>query len=159
MKLLSLIEKLDRLRSGKKKLSRSYQPFPSHSEQPTDRTVTGRSRQAVSIDQLARRAADLKGIRRSDVRRGDWILVQTKNSLYSICSVGDNRFSVSGGWFDRKGISPQEVTIDGCTWGGRAINIDLIAARGLFLGFGNSVVTTRIRDVRLFKDEDVTFRA
>jgi hypothetical protein len=43
------------------------------------------------------------------------------------------------------------MTINGCTWGGRAIHSELVAARGLFLEFGNQVITTRIQKVQLLR--------
>jgi hypothetical protein len=43
------------------------------------------------------------------------------------------------------------LPINGCTWGGRAIHSELVAARGLFLEFGNQVVTTRILKVQLLR--------
>jgi hypothetical protein len=41
------------------------------------------------------------------------------------------------------------TTIAGCTWGGTAIHTELAAAQGLFLEFGNRVMTTRIRSFRV----------
>ena len=41
----------------------------------------------------------------------------------------------------------------GCTWGGSAIKEDIVAARGLFLEFGNHVITTRIQNVRVIPRE------
>jgi hypothetical protein len=89
-------------------------------------------------------AARLNGVRRSDLALGDQLLVTTKNSTYSIYVLQEGLYSVSGGWFDRRGLSPSQVTINGCTWGGRAIKPDIVAACGLHLEFGNQVVTTRI---------------
>ena len=86
--------------------------------------------------------AGLRAVRKLDLRIGDGVSVQTRNSTYSIRVLGDDLYSVSGGWFDRKGVSPMKTTITGCTWGGRAIKEDLLAARGLYLEFGNQVVTT-----------------
>jgi hypothetical protein len=43
------------------------------------------------------------------------------------------------------------TTIRGCTWGGSAIATDLLAASGLFLEFGNGVVTTAIGAFRVVK--------
>ena len=37
------------------------------------------------------------------------------------------------------------TNINGCTWGGSAIMIDIVAACGLHLEFGNRVVTSKIR--------------
>lgn len=93
----------------------------------------------------------LEPVRKSDLHQGDWVLVTTKNSVYSICVEGEGVYSVSGGWFDRKGVSPQKTTITGCTWGGSALKHDIVAAPGLYLEFGNRVVTTRIRDVRVIR--------
>ena len=60
---------------------------------------------------------------------------------------------VSGGWFDQRGLSPATTTINGCTWGGSAIKTDLLAGPGLFLEFGNTVVTSRIRIVHVIRAE------
>ncbi|MFQ5695971.1 MAG: hypothetical protein ACE5HB_08280, partial [Terriglobia bacterium] len=88
------------------------------------------------------------------LRSGDWVLVTTKNSLYSICVLERDLYSVSGGWFDREGDSPQRVAINGCTWGGRALKHDIVAAPGLFLEFGNQVLTTRIQSVRVIRADE-----
>jgi len=79
------------------------------------------------------------------------VLVNTLNSQYSIHVLGGGLYSVSGGWFDRKGLAPATLTINGCTWGGRAIKADVVAAAGLCLEFGNDVITTRIRHVRVIR--------
>ena len=90
-------------------------------------------------------------LRKTDLTCGDLVLVRTENSVYSIHVLGDDLYLVSGGWFDRKGVSPQTTGINGCTWGGSAIKHDIVAARGLFLEFGNRVVTTRIQDFRIIR--------
>ena len=99
-------------------------------------------------------ASRLEPVGKRDLRSGDWVLVTTKNSVYTICALGDDLYSVSGGWFDREGLSPQRLAINGCTWGGRAIKHDIVAARGLFLEFGNQVLTTRIQQVRVIRREE-----
>jgi hypothetical protein len=50
-------------------------------------------------------------------------------------------------------MSPCRVTINGCTWGGSAIKHDILVARGLFLEFGNRVLTTRVQNVRVIPAE------
>lgn len=92
-------------------------------------------------------------VRKSDLKRGDQLLVATENSVYSMCVHEDATFSVSGGWFDTQGLSPVRLSIAGCTWGGSAIKQDIVAACGLRLEFGNRVVTTRIREVRVFRGD------
>ena len=103
----------------------------------------------MSLETLARQAESLQGVRRPDLGCGDAVIVTTRNSSYFIISLGNGMYRVSGGWFDRMGASPAVTTINGCTWGGSAIESDLIAGPGLFLEFGNRVVTTRIRTVRV----------
>lgn len=84
------------------------------------------------------------------MRVGDRLLVMTCNSVYSVRAMEGGLYLVSGGWFDRKGLSPMKVTIRGCTWGGSAIKLDIVAAYGLQLEFGNRVITSPIRKVFFF---------
>lgn len=105
-----------------------------------------------SLAALAAEAERLAAITRSALRPGDWVVVTTRNSVYSLCLLEDGSYSVAGGWFDRSGLSPQRVGVAGCTFGGRAIHSDVVAAPGLFLEFDNQVTTTRIREVRVLRD-------
>ena len=104
-----------------------------------------------SLDSIMKQTARLEEVRRTDLSFGDWLIVTTRNSSYSIISLGDGQYCVTGGWFDRVGISPARTTINGCTWGGSTIKTDLVAGHGLFLEFGNNVLTTRIQRVRLIR--------
>ena len=106
-----------------------------------------------TLEARIEQADELKAVRKRELRSGDWVLVTTKNSVYSICVMGEDQYVVSGGWFDRHGVSPKEISITGCTWGGTAIKEDIVAARGLFLEFGNRVITTRIQHVRVIPRE------
>ena len=92
-------------------------------------------------------------IRKSDLRWGDWVVVRTRNSVYTLCMLDNERFVASGGWFDQQELSPHPVTINGCTWGGSAIKQDIVAAPGLCLEFGNRVMTSRIRQVQVLRDQ------
>ena len=80
--------------------------------------------------------------------------VTTRNSVYWIWVLQEDLYSVSGGWFDLKGLSPYKTGINGCTWGGSAIKHDIVAAPGLFLEFGNWVTTTRIQHIRVIRSEE-----
>ena len=93
----------------------------------------------------------LDTVYKADLHHGDWIVVSTKNSTYSICFLGDDLYTVSGGWFDRQSEAPLTVAVNGCTWGGSAIKSDILAAPGLFLEFGNRVRTTRIQKVEIHR--------
>jgi hypothetical protein len=98
---------------------------------------------------LAAEACTLAAVRRSDVCPGDTVVVATRNSFYALAALGTGEFAVSGGWFAEHQTGPARVAVNGCTWGGRAIITDVLAAPGLFLEFGNGVRTTRIRAVVL----------
>jgi hypothetical protein len=113
----------------------------------TDRTGYGRSLAA-----LAAEASRPGAVMRSELRPGDWLLVQTRNSTYTLCLLEDGRYSVAGGWFDRNVTTPCVIGIAGCTFGGRAIHREILAAPGLFLEFDNQVTTTRIMEARVIRD-------
>jgi len=100
-----------------------------------------------SLDRIVDKAIHLKQVRKSGLQFGDTVFITTRNSVYSIQILYDEYFLVSGGWFDRKGLSPIKMKIKGCTWGGSIIKIDVVAACGLCLEFGNRVLTTPIRKV------------
>ncbi len=105
-------------------------------------TTAGHTLSAL-VDQTPR----LKQLRKAELCCGDTVLVKTRNSLYSIRVVGHGSYVVSGGWFDRKGLSPMKTTITGCSWGGSVIKVDVVAACGLRLEFGNRLITTTIRKI------------
>jgi len=104
-----------------------------------------------TLTSLVRHIERIRGIRKTDLLLGDCLIVNTRNSSYRIVCLGNGLFRVSGGWFDRTGASPATTSINGCTWGGSAIHSDLAAGQGLFLEFGNMVVTTRIQQFRLIR--------
>lgn len=106
---------------------------------------------ASTLEAITHQARSLDEIRKNDLRCGDRVMVTTRNSTYTLWALGNGHYWVWGGWFDRQGVSPQKVSVNGCTWGGSAIKQDIIAAHGLHLEFGNRVLTTRIRDVRLIR--------
>jgi len=115
-----------------------------------------KSNKGRPLDLLVAESDRLPAVTRKDLRSGDWIVVTTCNSVYSLCLLEDGTYSVAGGWFDRQGVSPQRVGVNGCTFGGRAIKSDVVAAPGLFLEFDNRVTTTRIQEARVLRvDQDL----
>jgi len=109
-----------------------------------------RGKVGVSFSSLVDHADRLRQIRKKDLSAGDRVMVKTSNSIYSIRILNERDCVVSGGWFDRKGLSPMRTYIVGCTWGGSAIKIDTVAACGLCLEFGNRVKTTSIKSIFIF---------
>jgi len=113
---------------------------------------TGES--ARTLDRIVETAEQISGIRVDDVQPGDWVVVRTKNSKYSLAVIGDGMYRVSGGWFAANKEEDRDVHIAGCTWGGAVIHTRLVAAVGMFLEFDNGVRTTRIHDVTLIRGGD-----
>jgi len=111
-------------------------------------TTVGRT-----LDRLTAHARDVQGVRREDLQAGDWIVVYTRNSVYTLAVIGNGRFQVSGGWFAREGCACHAVGVAGCTWGGHALLTAMVAAPGMCLEFDNGVRTTRIREVRTMRGE------
>jgi len=103
------------------------------------------------LDKIVESSTFLKHIRKNDLQFGDMVLITTRNSLYSVYVLDEERYMVSGGWFDRKGLSPVRASISGCTWGGNIIKVDTLAACGLRLEFGNRVLTTTIQKVAVIR--------
>ncbi len=100
---------------------------------------------------LIEQSRQLKGVQRTDLHAGDVLLVATRNSVYAIRVLDQASYLVSGGWFDRKGLSPLRTTITGCTWGGCILKSDVVAVCGMCLEFGNRVVTSTIQKVCVFR--------
>ena len=104
---------------------------------------------------IAEHVDQFDAVYKQELQFGDCVRVRTLNSTYSIQVLGDDLYSVSGGWFDHEGSSPFKTGINGCTWGGRAIKVDMVAACGLFLEFGNQLMTTRIQKIDVIRYEGV----
>lgn len=103
------------------------------------------------LDSVVAEARGLQAIRKEDLQPGDRLLVRTRNSTYLVWCLFDGIYWVCGGWFDREGLGPQVIGINGCTWGGSVIKQDIVAALGLRLEFGNHVRTTAIRDIQIVR--------
>ena len=104
-----------------------------------------------TLEAILSHAQTLSAVPKDDLEFGDLVLVTTAHSTYTIYALNDGRYSVSGGWFDRHGLSPMETEINGCTWGGSMIKLDIMAACGLHLEFGNRVVTSAIQNVQVIR--------
>ena len=103
------------------------------------------------LDKIIYRIISLDEVRKDELRFGDLILISTVNSTYSVYVLDDNYYLIFGGWLDRNGLSPTKIRINGCPWGGNIIKIDFVAACGLHMEFSNGLVTSKIREVTVFK--------
>jgi hypothetical protein len=106
---------------------------------------------APSLERIVAETGHLEQVCKKDLQFGDLVLITTRNSLYSIQVLDRGAYLLSGGWFDRKGVSPATTAIRGCTLGGSTIKMDIVAACGLRLEFDNRVVTTPILKVSLVR--------
>ena len=100
-----------------------------------------------SLEAITNSAEQLQHVRKSSFRPGDCLIIKTCNSTYVLRALEDGSCLVSGGWFDKKGISPEKVRINGCTWGGCVIKVDIVTALGLCVEFGNRVTTSPIQQI------------
>ena len=103
-----------------------------------------------SLDQIIASTESLRQVFRKDLCAGASIVVKTHNSSYFARREEDGQFTVRGGWFERKGKSPARTTIRGCTWGGSAIKVDIVAACGLRVEFGNRLLTSPVQKIFVF---------
>jgi hypothetical protein len=104
-----------------------------------------------SLDSIVENADCLEQVYKKDLQFGDVVLVFTQNSRYTLRVLDDNHYLVSGGWFDQNLLSPMKVTVNGCTWGGSVIKMDVVAACGLSMEFGNRVITSSIEKIVVLK--------
>jgi hypothetical protein len=72
-----------------------------------DRLLIARVR---TVDAILDQVGRFEALRKADLRSGDRVLVATENSLYTIHVEDDGSYSISGGWFDKNGLSPASST-------------------------------------------------
>jgi len=104
------------------------------------------------LENLAAGITQIRGVCKEDLRPGDLVVVTTRNSVYTIRVRRDPTWLISGGWFDRRGISLVRAKVIGCSRGGSAIKKDWIAAPGMHLLFGNHVTTSAVSSVCVFRN-------
>lgn len=100
-----------------------------------------------NLDNINNRIDFFDYISKEELRFGDIVYVETKNSTYLFYVLEDGRYLVSGGWFDKNKLSPVKIRTNGCTWGGNIIKTDTFAACGMHLEFKNGLVTSTIQKV------------
>lgn len=100
-----------------------------------------------SLDKIIENSSDLKQVLKAELRPGDLIVAATRNSVYYIKVLDEGSYRVSGGWFEKRSLAPMTLNIPGCTWGGKIIKKDIVAACGMCIEFGNRIVTTPIQKV------------
>ena len=74
---------------------------------------------AHNLEHLTKHASLAVGVRRSELREGDVLMLYTRNSVYTARFLGKGRFAVTGGWVGLNTGSPDEIAITGSTWAGQ----------------------------------------
>src|SRR4030066_1497263 len=99
------------------------------------------------LTDIVEESETLNQIHKSSLKVGDTIILKTSNSFYLIKVLEEEKYTVSGGWFEKNNLSPVTTSNNGCTWGGSIIKNDIVAACGLHLEFGNRITTSRINKI------------
>ena len=59
----------------------------------TTTTVQDRVGEARTLDRIVAHAQQIEGIWAQEVEAGDWVVVRTRNSVYSLAALGDGKTS------------------------------------------------------------------
>lgn len=86
-------------------------------------------------------------LRKDELNVGDWVIIRTVKSVYTLHSLGDGLYEASGGWFDKKGYSPMRIGVAGATWGGSSIMPKVLAACGMRVEFRNRMITSPVNSI------------
>ena len=62
----------------------------------------------ATLDKLTEYAHRYPEVQKDEVRKGDWIIIRTVRSVYTLHSLGDGLYEVRGGWYDQKGMRAGE---------------------------------------------------
>ncbi len=109
----------------------------------------------INLDKIVQSTEKLKHVSKASFNLWDYLFVKTRNSLYTIRKIEDTYFEVSGGWFDKKGLSPSRLMIRGCSYGGSTLHINMLAACGLRMEFGNNLITSPVNQIIVIKAENL----
>jgi hypothetical protein len=106
---------------------------------------------AATLDTLTRCTHLFPQVRKDELNTGDWVIIHTVKSVYTLHVLGDGLYEARGGWFDKKGITPMCIGVAGATWGGSAIMPKVLAACGMRIEFQNRMITSPVRSIVIFK--------
>jgi hypothetical protein len=101
----------------------------------------------ATLDKLTEYAHRYPEVHKDEVRKGDWVIIRTVRSVYTLHSLGDDLYEVRGGWFDKNGCGPVKTGVAGATWGGSVIMPQVLAACGMCVEFRNSLITSPVKKI------------
>ena len=113
------------------------------------------AKHGYSLSNVVNNSDKIKCVTKDGLGQWDYLFVKTQNSTYTIQKIEEKLFSVSGGWFDKKGLSPMNIYIRGCTFGGSILHINMLAACGLCLEFSNNLITSPVSQIIVIKAKNL----
>jgi len=106
---------------------------------------------APTLERITEHAHRYPQVRKDQISAGDWIIIRTAKSVYTLRALGNGLFEVRGGWFDKKGYAPMTIGVAGATWGGSAIMPKVLAACGLRVEFRNRLITSPVKRIEVWR--------
>ena len=108
---------------------------------------------APTLDRITEHAHLYPQVRKDEIAPGDWVIIRTVKSVYTLHALGNSLFEVRGGWFEKKGYAPMTIGVAGVTWGGSAIMPKVLAACGLRVEFRNRLITSPVRKIEVWREK------
>ncbi len=102
---------------------------------------------AATLNSITQCAHLFPQVRKDELHTGDWVIIRTVKSMYTLHVLSDGTYEASGGWFDKKELTPMRIGVAGATWGGSAIMPHVLAACGMRVEFRNRMITSPVRSI------------
>jgi len=102
---------------------------------------------AATLNGMVRASHLFPQVRKNEVSPGDWVIIRTVMSVYTLRALSDGLYEARGGWFDQNGYAPMTIGVTGATWGGSAIMPQVLAACGMRVEFRNRLITSPVRSI------------
>ena len=102
---------------------------------------------AATLNSITECAHLYPQVKKDELHKGDWVVIHTVKSVYTLHVLGDCLYEAKGGWFDKKGCTPMKIGVAGATWGGSAIMPQVLAACGMRVEFRNRLITSEVKSI------------
>jgi hypothetical protein len=99
----------------------------------------------ASLNRITETAHLFPHLRKDELFPGDFVVIRTVKSKYTLRVLDGGLYEARGGWFDKRGYAPLQIGISGATWGGSAIMPEVLAACGMRVEFRNRLITSPVQ--------------
>ena len=89
-----------------------------------------------TLTDIAKDCQTRNQIHKNSLKVGDTIILKTNNSAYLIKVLGEEQYTVAGGWFDKNNLSPATLTINGCSGVAVLLKMTSLLRAGFILNLG-----------------------